>query len=172
MHIRNGFVTNSSNSSFILTFKDDDRLASYDTFREMCMFSNYEDFYRLIENLQNDSANTDKKRALELLFNYYSYEYKFELIDSELHKEDYNTYIEYLDAIPNFIESKEFKEKIRKHVEENEDYQNKKKQIEDADLVVNGIVWDTNDGVLNWSIRNGFIEDNFNMNHVITWNIG
>lgn len=172
MRVRNGFVTNSSSSSFILTFKDDDKWASYDTFREMCMFSNYEDFYRLIENLQNDSANTDKKRALELLFNYYSYEYKFELIDSELHKEDYNTYIEYLDAISNFRESKEFKEKIRKHVEENEDYQNKKKQIEDADLVVNGIVWDTNGGVLNWSIRNGFIEDNFNMNHVITWNIG
>ena len=172
MHIRNGFVTNSSNSSFILTFKDDDRLASYDTFREMCMFSNYEDFYKLIKNLHNNPENTDKEKALELLFNYYSYEYKFELIDSELNKEDYETYVEYLDAMSNFKESDAFKEKVRKYVEENEEYQNKKKQIEDADLVVNGTICDTSGGLLEWSIRNGFIENNFNMNHVITWNIG
>ena len=72
----------------------------------------------------------------------------------------------------NFKESDAFKEKVRKYVEENEEYQNKKKQIEDADLVVNGTICDTSGGLLEWSIRNGFIENNFNMNHVITWNIG
>ena len=172
MRVRNGFVTNSSSASFILVFKDDDRWASYKEFKNHCMFSDYEDFYKLIKKLKKNPENTDKEKALELLFNYYSYEYKFELIDSEVNKEDYETYIEYLDAMSTFKESDAFKEKVRKHVEESEEYQNKKRQIEDADLVVNGTIWDTNDGLLEWSIRNGFIEDNFNMNHVITWNIG
>ena len=42
MKIRNGFVTNSSSSSFILSFKDED---DYQDFKEMCEYNYYEELY-------------------------------------------------------------------------------------------------------------------------------
>ena len=39
-------------------------------------------------------------------------------------------------------------------------------------MIISGEVWDTNGGLLEWAIRNGFIEQNFRNNHVLTWNVG
>ena len=66
----------------------------------------------------------------------------------------------------------EYKEEIRKFLETNEECINKKKQIEEADLIVYGMVWDTSGGLLEWAIRNGFIEDEFRRNMVMVWNVG
>ena len=70
------------------------------------------------------------------------------------------------------LEKTEFKEKVKEHVDQNEEYLEKKKQIEEADLIVTGMIWDTSGGLLEWAIRNNFIEDNFYNNHVLTWNVG
>ena len=70
------------------------------------------------------------------------------------------------------ITKEEFKEKVKFHVNHNAEYLNKKKQIEDADLVVQGEIWDSNGGLLEWAIRTGFIEDQFRRNSVIVWNVG
>ena len=42
MKYRKGFVTNSSSSSFILSFKDED---DYENFYKKCKFLDYEELY-------------------------------------------------------------------------------------------------------------------------------
>ena len=172
MKIISDFVTNSSSSSFIMAFKDNDKWSSYDRFAERCNELDYDSFYDLIESLQKCPENVNKEKALELLYLYYSYEYRFELIDSLIKLEDYVSYKEYYKAKLELEDSEEFKEKVKSHVNQNEEYLDKKKQIEEADLVVQGEIWDSSGGLLEWAIRNGFIEDNFWNNSVIVWNVG
>ena len=172
MKVRNGFVTNSSSSSFILAFKSEDKFASYERFKERCRWLDYEDFYNLINSMREDEENTSKKKALELLKNGYSSEYKFQILEKNLAEQNYSGITEYYNARAEYQKTDTFKTEIEQRLNHDEEYQEAKKKIEDADEIVMGMIWDTSGGVLEWSIRNGFIEDNFSNNCVLVWNVG
>lgn len=251
MKCRTSFVTNSSSSSFILAFKDEKDLSS---FREACCeWYNYEDFYKLIENLASDylgfynntsdeisirpfiedirhinwgryanyklkklydedckinpydeifiklsdfgiceidldeinldefcedeygveifsrKENRDKEKALEFLRNVYSHEFKLNILDEKFGR-GYS--LENCKQRYEYEKSDELKLLLEEHLKDNEEYQEKKRQVEDSEIVVQGKIWDTSGGLLEWAIRNGFIEDNFYRNCVICYNVG
>ena len=165
MKVRLGFVTNSSSSSFILAFKDEEKVTpwgvSWESFRECCNEYDYGDFFNLIKNLKENPENTNKEEAFKDLA------WQFECIKrDELRDEmSWQEFYEY-------EKTDEYKEKVQKFLESNEEYRSKKKQIEEADLVIFGMIWDSNGGLLEWAIRNGFIEDEFRRNMVMVWNVG
>ena len=165
MKVRRGFVTNSSSSSFILAFKDEEKITpwgtSWESFKECCDEYDYGDFLKLISNLKRYKENTNKDEALKTLSWYYECIKRDELTESFSWEETIK-----------YEKTDEYKEEIRKFLESNEEYNSKKCQIEEADLVVYGTIWDTSGGLLEWAIRNGFIEDEFRRNMVMVWNVG
>lgn len=163
-------MTNSSSSSFILAFKDDEELAA---FSEYCNDYGYEELFRLVVNLADNEENKNKEKALDLLRRYYEVEVcgSLDIIDSRIKQSDYEKYMDYVNAKNALEESKEFKAEIAEKINKT-DYKERKKQTEDAEHIISGTIWDTNGGLLEWAIRNGLLASDFRRYHVMCWNIG
>ena len=113
-----------------------------------------------------------KKDALELLENYYTHEFRRNLIDSKIKSMDYDNYTDYLADVKDLENSKEFKEALNNELLKNKKYLEQKQRIIDAEIILETQIWDTNGGILEWAIRNDFIKDNFRDFHIITWHVG
>lgn len=163
---RNDFVTNSSSSSFILAFKDQKEL---DEFYEDCSYYEYEEFSELIRDFSKRPKS--KEELIEFVFNCYTCDYKRELIENYCKEKGIASWNLKWEEEKTLVKESWFINKLNAYAETTE-FPEKKKQIEESEIVIDGMIWDTNGGLLEWAIRNGFIENNFRNNCVICWNVG
>ena len=122
-------------------------------------------------NIINNKSNRDKKSAIEDLRWQYASTYIWDLLYHKFNREDYENSNEYYKARDEYKKTEEYKNLVDKYLSET-DFSEKKEQIEKAELIVSGMIWDTSGGLLEWAIRNGFIQENFYDNCVICYNVG
>ena len=167
MKIRTDYVTNSSSSSFILAFDDD---MDYRDFCERCEWLDYEQFGDMVKNsILKTSQPEQKDNARELLQRYFERNKYVDTILAE-HFEDYHA--EQYAKIWDFEKSKEYADRLKQLLDNDKDYQEKLKRINEAKIVVEMMIWDTNGGILEWAIRNGFLESEYWRNLILRWNVG
>lgn len=164
--IRSSFVTNSSSSSFILAFKNQKKL---DEFYEECDYSDYQEFADLIKHFSKESRS--KEEIIDMLYRFYSFEYEDELFNDYIKDKDIY-WTEQYNLKTKIRKEQWFIDNVNSYIVNHTDYLEKKKQIEESEIVIDGMIWDTSGGVLEWAIRNGFIEENFSGNCVICYNVG
>ena len=156
MKIRNGFVTNSSSSSFILAFKDKN---DFRQFEQKCDEYGYEKVAALAKHrIKNNEKNIEeqKKEALENLYLWTTIDEKNAYMGKML---SYDVpYTERLKKEKEIEDSEEYKEHMKQFIEKT-DYEQQRKMIEDAGLLVDTTIWDSNGGLLEFAIRNGLLKE-------------
>ena len=168
MKIRTDYVTNSSSSSFVLAFKDEE---DFKHFCEYCNQFGYEEMFHLVKNIIEHKGHSDKSEIIEFVRRCYCFDFIWNKLDELVKQSDFDNVGDWLKKRSEVENSDEMKSMVEEYLRTT-DFDDKKHQIENAMFVINGEVWDSNGGLLEWSIRNGFIEQNFSRNCIIVYNVG
>lgn len=170
MKIRKGFVTNSSSSSFILAFENKKEL---DGFYDYCFEFNYDSFYDYVKNWIRKPSHQEKEEIVKNLKHWYEVRVcdKYSMLEKYINREDYLDYQEYIKARNEAENSEEFKKEIHKELQKT-DFYKKRKRVYKAEYIIDETIWDTSGGLMEWSIRNGFIEKEMYKYNIYVLHVG
>lgn len=158
MKVRHGFVTNSSSSSFVLAFKDDEDFAKFEEWCDDLDYNQMKDFLIGFMERDEDSLEEQKKKAIDFVQFAMTVDDLYDWLDERTnHLQDFSEKWKERERLKETEEYKTFQTKLL----ENEKIKEKVNRIEEAEKICQGMIWDTNGGLLEWAIRNRFLESEF-----------
>ena len=158
MKIRHGFVKNSSSSSFVLAFKDDEDFAKFEEWCNDLDYNQMKDFLMGFMDRDKSSLEEQKQKAIEFVEFAMTVDNLHEWLDERTKNiKEFSDRWEERQRLEKTDEYQSFKAKLL----ENEDIQNKIKRIKEAEKICQGMIWDSNGGILEWAIRNRFLQSEF-----------
>lgn len=156
MKFRSDFVTNSSSSSFILAFKDEQ---DYDKFETECRDYDYKQVATLMNRCRKHaegSMDEIKKSAIESIRHWLTWdatnEYCKARVDQSL---EFREKLRLENEIKDTPEYHAFIEEVLAGTK----YTEYVEMIQSAEFIINDTIWDSNGGLLEYAIRNGLLRE-------------
>ena len=118
----------------------------------------------------NNIDNRSKSKIIEFLKGAKEFDFMDEIL-KEYAPKDNQKYFEFLSHLDEFKKGEVYKGALERKMQ-GSDFEVLKKRIEDSYLTVMAKIWDSNGGVLEWAIRNGFVEAEFRSWFVYQLDVG
>lgn len=121
---------------------------------------------------RNNMDHRDKDKCISILENMYVVDIKYDLLQQYVERQKSGEKFDaYLKRERDFLETDIYKKKLKEELDETK-FNSQKEQINNSILSINDMIWDTSGGLVEWAIRQGFIEDNFPQYCIRVYNVG